>query len=125
MKAVLSLCATLVSLDAFAQTKTPYTAAEMQALLAKGLSVASSDIGGGKSFTGRLNLDPSGKLTGSLTLAGHGAVPLNGSWRLHGGQLCRTLGQVQPELVCETWIRRRANEAIVQVNGQDVSINRW
>ena len=35
--------------SAFAQA--PYTAAEMQALLAKGLVVSSSDLDGGKTFT--------------------------------------------------------------------------
>ncbi len=40
--------------SAFAQA--PYTAAEMQALLAKGLVVSSSDLDGGKTFTARITL---------------------------------------------------------------------
>jgi hypothetical protein len=53
----------LVSGSALAQA--PYTAAEMQALLAKGLLVNSSDLEGGKVFTGRVTLGPDGKLSGA------------------------------------------------------------
>jgi len=102
------------------------TAAELQALLAKGLSVSSMDAEGGRNFTGRVNLEPGGRLTGTLDVVGHGKVALNGTWKLQGAQICRTLGEAQPELVCETWLRSgNAKEVMVQVNGKDTSINRW
>jgi hypothetical protein len=59
--------------SAFAQA--PYTAAEMQALLAKGLMVASSDLDGGKVFTARITLAAGGQLSGALTPAGDKAIP--------------------------------------------------
>jgi hypothetical protein len=121
----IALCLTLVSFAALAQSKPAYTTAEMQTLLGKGLSVASMDIDGGKKYTGRVNLEPGGRLTGALNVSGHGTVPLNGTWKLQGAQVCRTLGEVQPELICETWIRSGAKEATVQVDGKNVSINRW
>jgi hypothetical protein len=110
---------------ALAQQKTPYTAPEMQALLSNGLSVNSMDLKGGKEFTGRVNLSADGKLTGSITVAGEKPVPLSGGWKLKGAQLCRTLGPVQPEEVCETWLKTGAKEATVQVAGKETSINRW
>ncbi len=125
MKYLLMLGVVLFSFDAFAQVKVAFTATEMQGLLAKGLTVASIDLEGGKKFTGRVNLEAGGRLTGSLNVVGHGEVALNGSWKLQGAQLCRSLGEVQPEVICETWIRTGAKEATVQVGGKDVSINRW
>jgi hypothetical protein len=96
----------------------------MQALLAKGLTVASSDLNGGSEFTGRVTLAAGGKLTGTLTVAGQ-AIPLNGGWKLTGAQVCRTLGPVQPEEVCETWLKSGPKEATVAVAGKETSINRW
>ena len=54
---------------AIAQAKKPFTAAEMQALLGKGLVVNSMDLEGGKHFTGRVNLEAGGKLSGTLTVS--------------------------------------------------------
>ena len=109
--------------SAFAQT--PYTAAEMQALLAKGLVVSSSDLEGGKTFTARITLAAGGQLSGTLTPAGDKAIAVSGVWKLKGAQVCRTLAPIQPEEICETWVRSGAKEAIVQVDGRDASINRW
>lgn len=110
---------------AWAQSKTPYSAAEMQALLAKGLLVNSMDLRGGTEFTGRVNLAADGRLTGTITVAGEKPIPLAGGWKLKGAQLCRTLGPVQPEEVCETWLKSGVKEATIQVDGKDSSINRW
>ena len=111
---------------ALAQAKKPMTAAELQMLLTKGLSVSSADIEGGRNFTGRVNLEPGGRLTGTLNVAGHGAIALNGAWKISGAQICRTLGPAQPEEVCETWLRNGADkEVTVQVKGAAVSTNRW
>jgi len=118
-------CVTLFSAGAFAQSKALLSAAEMQTLLGNGLSVASMDNEGGGKFTGCVNLEPGGRFTGTLNVAGHGAIALNGSCRLQGAQICRTLGPAQPEVVCETWIRTGPKEVTVWVDGKDVSINRW
>jgi hypothetical protein len=127
VRCLLILLGLIVVADgAWAQAKRPLTAAEMQALLAKGLMVTSTDPEGGKKFTGQVNLQAGGKLTGTLSIAGHGSAALNGTWKLNGARLCRTLGQVQPEEVCETWLRvGNAKEVTVQVDGKDASINRW
>ena len=110
---------------AAAQDKKPFTAAEMQALLAKGLAVTSSDLDGGKVFTARITLAADGKLSGALTPAGDKAIPVSGNWKLKGAQVCRTLAPIQPEEVCETWLKAGAKEAIVVVDGKQASINRW
>lgn len=65
-----AMCALVIGGSAFAQSKTPFTAAEMQALVGKGLSVNSMDLEGGKHFTGRVNLATNGALSGTLTVAG-------------------------------------------------------
>jgi hypothetical protein len=108
---------------AFAQT--PYAAAEMQALLAKGLMVSSSDLDGGKVFTARITLAAGGQLSGALTPAGDKAIPVSGTWKLKGNQVCRTLAPIQPEEVCETWVKSGAKQATIQVDGKNVSINKW
>lgn len=110
---------------ALAQERKPFTAAEMAALLGKGLMVNSSDLDNGKIFTGRVNLAADGKLTGTLTPAGDKAIPLTGSWALKGAQLCRKIEPIEPGEVCETWVRSGAKEAVIQVNGKNASINRW
>jgi hypothetical protein len=122
---LLALCIVAGSCNASAAEKIPYSAAEMQALLGKGLSVASMDVEGGRYFTGRVELATGGRLSGTLFVKGQATVTLAGTWRLKGAQLCRTLGPVQPEEVCETWLKSGAKEATIQVNGQETSINRW
>ena len=62
---------------------------------------------------------------GTVTPTGDKAIPVSGTWKLKGAQLCRTLQPIQPEEVCETWVRTGAKEAIVQVGGKDASVNRW
>lgn len=108
---------------AFAQS--PYTAAEMQALLAKGLVVSSSDLEGGKTFTARITLAAGGQLSGTLTPAGDKAIAVSGVWKLKGAQVCRTLAPIQPEEICETWVKSGARQATIQVDGKDASINKW
>lgn len=123
---LVSLGSLLFIAAASAQAQRPLTAAEMQALLANGLSVTSADIENGKKFTGRVNLERGGRLTGTLNVVGHGEIALNGTWKLNGAQLCRTLGTAQPEEVCETWLRAGNAKAVtVQVKGEAVSVNRW
>jgi hypothetical protein len=111
--------------SAVAQQKTPYTSAEMQALVGKGLLINSMDLKGGQEFTGRVNLAADGRLSGTITVAGEQPIALAGGWKLKGAQLCRTLGQIQPEEVCETWLKSGPKEATVVVDGKQTSINRW
>ncbi|MEA2975897.1 MAG: hypothetical protein QOF19_1417 [Alphaproteobacteria bacterium] len=115
----------LAASSAVAQQKTPYTAAEMQALVGKGLQINSMDLKGGQEFTGRVNLAADGRLSGTITVAGEQPIALSGGWKLKGNQLCRTLGQIQPEEVCETWLKSGPKEATVVVDGKPTSINRW
>ena len=122
---LIALGVLLVSGGAFAQDNKPLTAAEMQALVGKGLLVNSLDLEGGKSFTGRVNLEATGRLSGKLNVNGHQPIALSGNWKLKGAQLCRTLAPIEPNEVCETWLRSGAKEAIVQVDGKATSINRW
>ena len=123
--ALMSLALVVGSGIALAQTKTPYTAAEMKALLAKGLLVNSSDLEGGRYFTGRVNLDANGQLSGTLTPAGQQPIALSGRWRLDGARLCRTLAPIEPKEVCETWLKSGNRQATIQVGGKETSINRW
>jgi len=111
--------------NAFGQDRKPYSAAEMQALLGKGLVAATSDLEGGKTFTARITLAAGGQLSGTLTPAGDKAIAVSGVWKLKGAQVCRTLAPLQPDEICETWFKTGPKEAIVQVDGKDVSINRW
>jgi hypothetical protein len=110
---------------AMAQDKKPLSAAEMKTLTANGLTVSTMDMQGGKTFTGRVELAATGKLSGSLTPAGDKAIALSGTWKLKGAQLCRTLAPIQPDEVCETWLRTGAKEVTVQVDGKETSVNRW
>ncbi len=122
-KVLIGLGCALASGSAFAQS--PYTAAEMQALLAKGLVVSSSDLDGGKTFTARITLAVDGKLSGALTPAGDKAIPVSGVWKLKGAQVCRTLAPIQPDEICETWVKSGAKQATIQVDGKNASINKW
>jgi uncharacterized protein (DUF2147 family) len=108
-----------------ALAQTPYTAAEMQTLLSKGLMVASSDLEGGKTFTARITLASGGQLSGTLTPSGDKAIAVSGVWKLKGNQVCRTLAPIQPEEICETWVKSGAKQATIQVDGKDASINKW
>ena len=123
--ALTALAFVLIAGAASAQTKKPLTGAEMQALLKNGLSVTTMDLKGGREFTGTVNLAANGQLSGSLTPNGHSAIALSGVWKLKGAQLCRTLNPIDPKETCETWLRSGPKEAIVQVGGKQVSMNRW
>jgi hypothetical protein len=118
-------CGCLLAAGSSVLAQTAYTAAEMQALLAKGLMVSSSDLEGGKVFTARITLAAGGQLSGALTPAGDKAIPVSGTWKLKGAQVCRTLAPIQPEETCETWVKSGARQATIQVDGKNASINKW
>jgi len=107
-----------------AHAKLAYTAAEMQVLLANGLTVSSSDYRGGLVFTARITLAAGGELSGALTPAGGEAIPVSGSWKLKGNQFCRTLAPVEPDELCEIWFKSGTNRAVVRVDRKLV-IHKW
>jgi hypothetical protein len=43
---------------------------------------------------------------------------VSGTWKLKGAQVCRTLAPIQPEEICETWIKSGPKQATVQVGRQ-------
>jgi hypothetical protein len=120
-----SLIALSVIFSGTALAQTPYTAAEMQTLLAKGLVVSSSDLEGGKTFTARITLASGGQLSGALTPAGDKPITVSGVWKLKGAQVCRTLAPIQPDEICETWVMSGPKQATIQVDVKNASINRW
>lgn len=115
----------LVFSAAATRAQTPYTSAEMKTMLAKGMQVSSSDLKGGSEFTGRITLAANGALSGTVTPAGESPIAVRGGWTLKGAQLCRTLAPLQPEEICETWLKSGANQATVVVGGKPASLNRW
>src|SRR3954463_4817336 len=123
IRTLLIASATIFAGSAVAQTA--YTAPEMQALLAKGLAVASSDLDGGKVFTARITLAAGGQLSGALPPPGDKASAGAGTRELKGAQVCRTLAPVQPEEICETWVKSGPKQATIQVDGKDASVNKW
>ena len=60
-----AIMATVVG-DAYAVEKPSLTELEIAALLGRGLSVSSTDMQGGKIFTGRVPYAPDGTLSGTL-----------------------------------------------------------
>jgi hypothetical protein len=38
--------------------------------------------------------------------------------------VCRTLAPIQPEEICETWVKSGTKQATIQVDGKDASINK-
>ncbi len=126
MKRIALIAAACVALSHAAIAAGPaLNAEELKALLAKGLVVTSTDLKGGREYTARINLAADGKLSGSLTPAGDKAIAVSGTWRLKGNQLCRTLAPLQPEEICETWLKSGTKEVVIQVGGREVAVNRW
>jgi hypothetical protein len=122
LKSILGIALAMFATAASAQS---YTASEMQTLLSKGLLVSSSDLEGGKTFTASITLASDGGLSGSLTPAGQEAIKVTGRWKLKGAQVCRTLEPIQPEEICETWVKNGPKQATIQVDGKTASVNRW
>ena len=120
-----ALALALAAGPAAAQTKKPLTGVEMLPLLKNGLTVVTMDLNGGNQFRGTVTLASNGRVSGSLTPAGHSAIPLQGVWRLNGAQLCRNIEPLDTSETCETWLRIGPKSVIVQVGGEEVSMNRW
>jgi hypothetical protein len=109
----------------FAADKVPLTGPELNVLLAKGLLVASTDMQGGKNYTARMTYGTDGKLAGAVTLTGKAPIDVKGTWKIDGSRVCRTLVPLQPQEICEIWLRSGANEVTIRVGNSDVAISRW
>ena len=111
--------------DAFAAEKAPLTGPELSALLAKGLLVTSTDMQGGKNYTARMTYGTDGTLLGAVTLTGRAPIDVKGTWKIDGSRICRTLVPLQPQEVCEIWLKSGVNEVTIRVGAADVAVSRW
>jgi hypothetical protein len=110
---------------AFPAEMIPLTEPELDALLAKGLTVSSTDMLGGKHYTAHMTYAIDGTLSGSVTLTGRAPIDLKGTWKLDGPRLCRTIIPFQPQEVCETWLKSGSNEVTIRVGNTDMGVSRW
>jgi hypothetical protein len=112
--------------DAFSAEKVPLTETELNALLANGLSVSSTDMLGGKYFTAHVTYATDGTLSGAVTFNnGRAPIDLKGTWKLDGPRLCRTILPFQPEEICEIWLKSGSNEVTVRIGDTDIGVSRW
>jgi hypothetical protein len=112
--------------DAFAAEKVPLTEPELNALLANGLSVSSTDMLGGKYFTAHVTYATNGTLSGAVTFNnGKAPIDVKGTWKLDGPRLCRTILPFQPEEICETWLKSGSNEVTIRIGNTDIGVSRW
>jgi hypothetical protein len=111
--------------DAFSAEKVPLTGPEISALLTKGLSVSSTDMLGGKNFTAHMTYAANGTLSGAITFTGKAPIEVKGTWKLDGPRLCRTIVPLQPQEVCEIWLKSGRNEVTIRVGNADVGVSRW
>jgi hypothetical protein len=111
---------------AFAAEKVPLTEPELNALLANGLSVSSTDMLGGKYFTAHVTYATNGTLSGAVRFNnGKAPIDVKGTWRLDGHRLCRTIIPFQPEEICETWLKSGSNEVTIRIGNTDIGVSRW
>jgi hypothetical protein len=110
---------------AFPGEKVPLTAPELDALLANGLTVSSTDMLGGKHYTAHMTYATNGTLSGAVTITGRAPIDLKGTWKLDGPRLCRTIIPFQPQEICETWLKSGSNEVTIQVGNTEVGVSRW
>jgi hypothetical protein len=124
----LVLLAAMATADssAFSAVKVPLTETELNALLANGLSVSSTDMLGGKYFTAHVTYATDGTLSGAVTFSnGKPPIDLKGTWKLDGPRLCRTILPFQPEETCEIWLKSGSNEVTVRIGDTDIGVSRW
>jgi hypothetical protein len=116
---------TIAGSAAFPAEKIPLTGPEMGGLLVKGLSVSATDMLGGKNYTGRMTYAANGTLSGTVTFTGKAPIDVKGTWKLDGPRLCRTIVPLQPQEVCEIWLKTGSNEVTIRVGNTDVGVSRW
>src|SRR5262245_41445563 len=126
-RGALVLLAAMAAADgAFPAEKVPLTESELDALLAKGLSVSSTDMLGGKYFTAHMTYATNGTLSGNVTFSnGRAPIDVKGTWKLDGPRLCRTILPFQPQEICETWLKSGNNEVTIRVGDTDLGVSRW
>jgi len=127
-RGALILLAVVATADsvAFAAEKVPLTEPELNALLANGLSVSSTDMLGGKYFTAKMNYATNGTLSGAVTFSnGRAPIDVKGTWKLEGARLCRTITPFQPEEICETWLKSGDNEVTIRIGDTEIGVSRW
>jgi len=120
-----SLLTLMLVSTALAAEKLPLADVEMKALLGKGLQVTSTDPQAGKLFTAQMIYAPNGTLSGTLTFTGRPPTAFTGTWKLDGLRLCRTVVPLQPQEVCETWLKSGEKEVTVRVGDMDIAVSRW
>jgi hypothetical protein len=103
----------------------PLTEPELDALLANGSTVSSTDMLGGKHYTAHMTYNTDGTLSGAVTITGRSPIDLKGTWKIDGPRLCRTIIPFQPQEVCETWLKSGNNEVTVRVGSTDMAVSRW
>jgi hypothetical protein len=111
--------------NAVAAEKPQLTDQEMKALLGMGLSFSSMDMQGGKNFTGRVTYASDGTLSGTITFTGRPSIAFAGTWKLDGSRLCRTIVPLQPQEVCETWLKSGEKEVTIRVGASEIAVSRW
>jgi hypothetical protein len=122
----LVLLAVMATADkAFSAEKVPLTGPELDALLANGLTVSSTDMMGGKHYTARMTYAINGTLSGAVTFTGKAPIDVKGTWKLDGPRVCRTILPFQPQEVCEVWLKSGGNEVTIQVGNTEVAVSRW
>jgi hypothetical protein len=112
--------------DVTSSVKVPLTEPELNALLANGLSVSSTDMLGGKYFTAHMTYATDGALSGTVTFNnGRAPIDVKGTWKLDGPRVCRTILPFQPEVICETWLKSGSNEVTIRVGDVYLAVSRW
>jgi hypothetical protein len=101
----------------------PLTAAEMQALLSNGLTIAIMDLDGGKKYQGSVTIKADGTQTGSLVQTAKSPIALTGTWKLKGAKFCRVLKPVSENEVCETWVKTGDKQITVMIGGKPVALD--
>ena len=125
-RGALVLVAAMATADrAFPAEMVPLTEPELDALLAKGLTVSSTDMLGGKHYTAHMTYATDGTLSGAVTITGRAPIDLKGTWKIDGPRLCRTIIPFQPQEICETWLKSGNNEVTIRVGNTDMGVSRW
>ena len=76
--------------------------------------------------SGTLTLSRDGRGTGEMVRGIGESIPLDGTWTVRDGQLCRTWGADHSgSEVCEVWVRKSGNSADIYVNGVLAGSSSW
>jgi hypothetical protein len=125
MRGAVILLAVVTADGALPAEKVPLSGPELDALLANGLTVSSTDMLGGKYYTAHMTYATNGTLSGAVTFPGKAPIDLKGTWKLDGPRLCRTILPYQPQEICETWLKSGSNEVTIQVGNTEIGVSRW